>query len=66
MSKMKTRRAVAKRFSLTATGKIKYQKAGNRHILTKKNRALKRENRKTAYVHASDRHNVMNCLPYQH
>lgn len=36
MPKMKTRKAAAKRFSLTASGKVKYKKMNLRHILTKK------------------------------
>ena len=36
MPKMKTKKAAAKRFSLTGTGKIKYKKMNLRHILTKK------------------------------
>ena len=36
MPKMKTKKAAAKRFSLTATGKIKHKKMNLRHILTKK------------------------------
>ena len=36
MPKMKTKKAAAKRFSLTGTGKVKYKKMNLRHILTKK------------------------------
>ncbi|MBQ7539449.1 MAG: 50S ribosomal protein L35 [Treponema sp.] len=36
MPKMKTKKAAAKRFSFTGTGKIKYKKMNLRHILTKK------------------------------
>ena len=64
MPKMKTKRAAAKRFKLTASGKIKIKKANLRHILTKKPTALKRDKRKTGYVHASDEHQVMRMLPY--
>ena len=35
-NKMKTKKASAKRFSLTGTGKVKYKKMNLRHILTKK------------------------------
>ena len=40
MPKMKTKRAAAKRFKVTGTGKIKRFKAYKRHILTKKSTAL--------------------------
>ncbi len=36
MPKMKTKKSAAKRFSLTASGKVKYKKMNLRHILTKK------------------------------
>ncbi|MCH5292038.1 MAG: 50S ribosomal protein L35 [Treponema sp.] len=36
MPKMKTKRAAAKRFSLTANGKVKHKKMNLRHILTKR------------------------------
>ena len=50
MPKMKSRRAVAKRFSVTGTGKIKMTHDGQGHILTKKSRKRKRNLRKTGYV----------------
>lgn len=50
MPKMKSRRAVAKRFSETGTGKVKMMHDGKGHILTKKSRARKRKLRKTGYV----------------
>jgi large subunit ribosomal protein L35 len=40
--KMKTRKAYAKRFKLTATGKLKRTRPGRRHILTKKSSKRKR------------------------
>lgn len=42
MPKIKTRRATAKRFSKTATGKFKRRRKNLRHILTKKNAKRKR------------------------
>ncbi len=64
MPKMKTKRAAAKRFKLTATGKIKIKKANLRHILEKKSSNLKREKGKTAYVAQVDVRQVMRCIPY--
>jgi len=40
--KMKTRKAVAARFKLTGTGKLKRRRPGKRHILTKKTAKRKR------------------------
>ena len=36
MSKLKTKKAAAKRFKVTGTGKLKRMKAYKSHILTKK------------------------------
>jgi len=36
MSKMKTRKAAAKRMTLTATGKIKHRKCGLTHLQSKR------------------------------
>lgn len=50
MPKMKTRKAVTKRFSETGTGKIKRMHDTKGHNLTKKSRNRKRKLRKTGYV----------------
>lgn len=50
MPKIKTRRAVAKRFKETGNGKIKMMHDGKGHILTKKSKNRKRRLRKTGYV----------------
>ncbi|MEW5818959.1 MAG: 50S ribosomal protein L35 [Cyanobacteriota bacterium] len=42
MPKMKTHRAAAKRYKVTASGKIKRRKAYKSHILTKKSPERKR------------------------
>ncbi len=47
MPKMKTHKGAAKRFSLTATGKVKRNKAGKSHILTKKSSKRKRNLRRS-------------------
>ena len=64
MPKLKTRKAVAKRFKLTKTGKIKRMKAGRSHILTKKARARKRHLRKKALVPKSFLSKIKRQLPY--
>ena len=50
MPKMKTRKAVGKRFKVTKSGKLKYKKAKLRHILTKKSADSKRKFRKGGYI----------------
>ena len=46
MPKMKTHKGAAKRFRLTATGKVKRYKAFKSHILTKKDPKRKRRLRR--------------------
>lgn len=43
MPKMKTKKAVVARFSLTGTGKLKRNQQGRRHIMTKKSPKRKRQ-----------------------
>jgi large subunit ribosomal protein L35 len=50
MPKMKTRSGAKKRFSFTATGKIKRAKAYKSHILTSKTKKRKRNLRKNTLV----------------
>lgn len=64
MPKMKTKRSAAKRFSLTASGKIKIKKANLKHILTKRSRGLKRDKRAPGYVHQADMRRALACIPY--
>ena len=63
MPKMKTRRAVAKRFSATGNGKLKRKRAGLRHILEKQSPKTKRNAVKTDYVHQSDVGRMKRCMP---
>lgn len=64
MPKMKTRRAAAKRFTKTGTGKFKRKRANLRHILEKKPTDAKKRAGKTDYVHAADHERVSRMLPY--
>jgi large subunit ribosomal protein L35 len=64
MSKMKTKRAAAKRFKLTATGKIKYKKAHLRHLLVNKSKKAKASKTKAGYVNPADYKNAIACIPY--
>jgi large subunit ribosomal protein L35 len=47
---MKTKKAVKARFKVTATGKLMMNRAGRRHILTKKSSKRKRHLRKQSVV----------------
>lgn len=63
MPKMKTKSSAKKRFTLTATGKLKRKHAFKSHILTKKATKRKRDLTKTGYVNASDVSNIKVQLP---
>ena len=63
MPKMKTNRGAAKRFKVTATGRVKRRKAYHSHILTKKNRKRKRNLRQSTMVHSADSLRVRRLLP---
>ena len=64
MPKVKTKRAAAKRFKATGTGKLKRGKAYRRHILTKKTRKTKRNLRKPEIVDSTNVKNMKKILPY--
>jgi len=54
MPKMKSNRGAAKRFRVTASGKIKRHSAFHSHILTKKSAKRKRNLRQETQVSAAD------------
>jgi large subunit ribosomal protein L35 len=60
----KTRKAVAKRFKVTGTGKVLRRKQGKRHILQKKSRKRKRQLGKATTVSDADIKNVKENLPF--
>ncbi|MBQ6903005.1 MAG: 50S ribosomal protein L35 [Lachnospiraceae bacterium] len=62
--KMKTKKAAAKRFKVTGTGKLIRNKAYKRHILNKKTTKRKRNLRKATEVDASNVKNMKKILPY--
>ncbi len=62
MPKMKTKSGAKKRFSVTASGRIKRKHAYKSHILTKKSKKRKRNLTKTTLVHKSDEKNIKRML----
>ena len=62
MPKIRTRRAAAKRFKLTASGRIRRRKANKGHLLTRKTRKRKRTLRKLAMVSAVDERRIKRQL----
>jgi large subunit ribosomal protein L35 len=62
MPKQKTKRAAAKRFKLTATGKVRRNRAFKSHILTKKHPKRKRRLRQATLVSAADERRIKRLL----
>ena len=59
-----TKRAAAKRFKVTGTGKIKRFKAYKRHILTKKSTKRKRDLRQSTILDETNVKNMKKVMPY--
>ena len=64
MPKMKTKRAAAKRFNTTGTGKLMKMNANTSHILNKKTTKRKRQLRKAVEVDESNVKMMKRLLPY--
>ena len=64
MPKLKTHKGAAKRFRVTATGKIKRGHSHARHILTKKDAKRKRNLDQDTLVDKADAKLVRHMLPY--
>lgn len=64
MPKLKTRRAAAKRFKTTGSGKIARRKAFKNHLLQHKGADRKRRLSNMAIVDETDAENVRLMLPY--
>jgi large subunit ribosomal protein L35 len=65
MPKMKTRKAAAKRYKVTGSGKVKYKKQGLRHILTKKSTKRKRNLRHAGILSDAETSKVRKMMPYK-
>ncbi len=65
MPKLKTKKAAAKRYRVTGTGKIKRNKSNTQHILGKKTTKRKRKLRKATLVDKTVSNSVKKkLLPY--
>ncbi len=62
MPKVKTNSSAKKRFKVTGTGEITFQKAFKRHILTKKSTKRKRAMRKKGLVNGTNKDFVLRLL----
>ena len=65
MPKLKTKKAAAKRFRITGTGKLKWNKSNTQHILGKKSTKRKRKLRQATLVDKTVLNSVKKkLLPY--
>ena len=65
MPKIKSHRGVAKRFWITAKGKVKHKKAGLRHLLTGMDAGNGRHMRKSVYLNKVDSDVIKKLIPYR-
>ena len=64
MPKMRTNRSAAKRFTKTASGRLKHKKGFKNHILTKKSAKRIRQLRKNGKLCKGDEERMKKILPY--
>ena len=63
---IKTKKSVAKRFKITAGGKVLRARAGKRHLAETKVPKRRRALRGTTTVHPTDEYRIKQCLPFSH
>jgi large subunit ribosomal protein L35 len=63
---IKTRKAVAKRFKITGTGKVMRSRAGKRHLLATKNPKRRRSLGTGKEVDKTDTYRITQNLPWSH
>lgn len=64
IARSKTRKSVAKRFKVTASGKVLRAHASRRHLLSAKNAKKKRQLAKAGRVHETDLARIKANLPF--
>ncbi len=64
MPKMKTKRAAAKRFKITASGRVRRPKGGASHFMGSKRPNRLRRLRKNDMVHSAMEERVLSFFPY--
>ena len=64
MTKLKTKKAAAKRFNVTASGKVKSYQAGKKHGMMKRTNSQIRNLRGTTILCDADARIVKKFLPY--
>lgn len=63
---IKTKKSVAKRFKVTAGGKVLRNSAGRRHLCQSKSAKRRRGLRGPARVHETDEYRIKQNLPWSH
>jgi len=63
---IKTKKSAAKRFKITANGKVLRPRAGRRHLLQAKNPKRRRGLGKAAVVHETDAYRILQSMPFSH
>ena len=61
---IKTKKSVAKRFKITASGKVLARFAGKRHLLSGKSAKHRRRLSKVKVVHHTDEYKIKQSLPF--
>lgn len=61
---IKTKKSVAKRFKITATGKVLRPHAGKRHLMQGKRPKRRRRLRRSGLVHRTDAKRILGSLPF--
>ncbi|MDQ2867591.1 MAG: 50S ribosomal protein L35 [Verrucomicrobiota bacterium] len=64
IARSKTRKAVSKRFKITASGKVMRSHASRRHLMSSKNAKKKRQLAKMVLVHPTDVARIKLNLPF--
>lgn len=64
IARSKTRKAVAKRFKITATGKVLRSQASRRHLLSSKSAKRKRQMAKSMVVDKTDVARIKMNMPF--
>lgn len=63
---IKTKKSAAKRFKITANGKVLRPRAGKRHLLQTKSPKRRRGLTGTTTVHPTDEYRIKQSLPFSH
>ncbi|HUB67622.1 MAG TPA: 50S ribosomal protein L35 [Candidatus Methylacidiphilales bacterium] len=64
IARRKTKKAVAKRFKVTASGKVLTSQSGRRHLAGSKNRKRKRHLAKMKQIDHTDEYRIKANLPF--